>query len=362
MNVTEAKRSKMQGIVSEAQDRLDRILHRGNDRVQNALLDITEEFRVRKDIGLRPDQMGIAIDDITKKPVLEYSNKFHTLTPHSEQQLFSKTGVPANFYKKLVDNNLLDLADENLNEMNKKMNQDGLLIREVNGVVKGILSRSFKRMSAAPIFEAFVTYALREGYAPHRGFNTDYRYRLDFIYPEIIQLFPGEFIVKAISIMTGDYGNCKHKLDLGLLRIWCENLAVGYNLFGQIHLGSKFEIGEGIIEISKEAYEADDHATALAIRDCVVRSSSISDDFVEMVRTQASAEPNFELYLKDFKKKYGSELARQVKSKWESSMDIEYLPSEHNKWRLSNVLSLLAKEQSSDLEIDLQREAFSVLN
>jgi hypothetical protein len=65
--------------------------------------------------------------------------------------------------------------------------------------------------------------------------------------------------------------------------------------------------------------------------------------------------------LEGIKKKFGKGLAEQVDTLWKQ--DIEDLPSGDNKWRLSNVLSLIAngKDVKADNKMDLQKEACRII-
>jgi len=56
-----------------------------------------------------------------------------------------------------------------------------------------------------------------------------------------------------------------------MLRIVCLNLAIGYDMFRKIHLGSRFQIGEGdeIIPISQKTINLDTDTISSAITDVV---------------------------------------------------------------------------------------------
>jgi len=61
------------------------------------------------------------------------------------------------------------------------------------------------------------------------------------------------------------------------------------------------------------------------------------------------------------RKEYGKEIFDSAKALYETKAPLEALPEVRGAWRMSNVLSLMAQSQPADLRLDLQKEAFNVL-
>jgi len=101
---------------------------------------------------------------------------------------------------------------------------------------------------------------------------------------ENLEPVPGEFVLFGTTLVTGDYGNQSLEIDLLMLRIVCLNLAIGYDMFRKIHLGSRFQMGEGdeIIPISQKTIKLDTDTISSAIMDVV----DASNDHIKLLRTR----------------------------------------------------------------------------
>jgi len=174
-----------------------------------------------------------------------------------------------------------ELLSRNLKRLTERMEEDGILLRRVGPTIKGWLSPAYKRMDAAPIMEAFLKRSLEKGFVPYRGMNTAYRYQIAMIQPRVWETVQGEFVVFGTSLVTGDYGNQSLGIDLLMLRIVCLNLAIGYDMFRRIHLGSRFQMGEAdeVIPISQKTIKLDTDTISSAITDVV----DASDDHIKLL-------------------------------------------------------------------------------
>ena len=190
--------------------------------------------------------------------------------------MLTRAGIPAQFAQKLIDLEENELLSRNLKRLTDRMEDGGILLRRVGTTIKGWLSPAYKRMDAAPIMEAFIKRNLEKGFVPYRGMNTAYRYQIAMIQPRIWEPVQGEFVIFGTSLVTGDYGNQSLEIDLLMLRIVCLNLAIGYDMFRRIHLGSRFQMGEGdeIIPISQKTINLDTDTISSAITDVVDASEN----------------------------------------------------------------------------------------
>jgi hypothetical protein len=340
-------------------NKLQHIIDEGKNNVGQTLRDIQNEFQIRKDFIVKPSSIEYNVNGGLSAQIGGLKQRF---TDHARTQLFGHIGMPPKFYDKLAsDDAMKDLASLNLNRLTAQYAQDGLMFRTVADTTKGVLSPSYGRYDASPLFEAYVDTCLLAGYVPMRGKNTDYRYQITFILPEMYEIAPGEYVVFSITFTTSDYGTGANSITLGVLRIICANLAQGFNLFRKVHIGSRFQGAEAFVQMSETTHQLDVRTIASAIRDIVRKSLELVPEIQTKLEVIANDRDfNVNTALASIQKRYGKEIADNTKSLYETA-GISELPEVPGAWRFSNTLSLLAKNQKPDMQIDLEREAFSVL-
>lgn len=353
-------------------EKLNSIIDAGHIKVSSVLHDIQKEFDLRRDIIVKPEKMqfttngeiGLKIQDTILDGI--GINESLTFTNFARNQILNRAGIPVKYAEKLIELGESDLLLENLDKMSARLCGDGLLIRRINNMIKGVLSSAYRRMDASPIFEGFIESALSAGYVPYTGAVTDYRYNVSFILPEIFNPSPNEFIVFGVSLVTSDYGSSALCMELTILRITCLNLSMGTDVMRSIHIGKRFDTTENLIELSNQTHDLDNRAVASAVGDAV-KSSINMQSGVKALIENSMIDDKFSLLeeikkmrLKGFKK----EFAESVKNTFEAEVPVELLPVGRNKWRLSNAISMLANgaSVSSDVKLDAQKYAHSVLS
>jgi len=344
--------------------KLTDIIERGKASLHKTLEEIQHEFSIREDMAVRPTAIDFLVQDHRIQPVIR--DEAYDLTDHSYGQMLNRAGIPAQFAQRLIDLEENELLSRNLKRLTERMEDGGILLRRVGTVIKGWLSPAYKRMDAAPIMEAFIKRNVEKGFVPYRGMNTAYRYQIAMIQPRIWEPVPGEFVVFGTSLVTGDYGNQSLEIDLLMLRIVCQNLAIGYDMFRRIHLGSRFQMGEGdeIIPISQKTIKLDTDTISSAITDVV----DASDDHIKLLENKIQEANEKEIGdpkpIYDTLRKRGirKEIVEQIKTSYDLPQEVEILPKGNNLWRLSNAISLVAKGvEKTDEKLDLEKEAMNLL-
>jgi hypothetical protein len=267
------------------------------------------------------------------------------------------------YAKKLLEVGEHNLLLENINKMNVRNNSGGLLVRRVEENIKGVLSPSYRRIDAAPIFESFVASCLGAGYVPYTGRVTDYRYHLCFIHPEVFQPSENEFIVFGIAITTSDYGAASLKVEQVILRISCKNLALGNDSFKSVHIGKRFEAGSDFVKLSNQTNILDAKATASAVSDVVTSAQGHIGVLKDKINHALLKEVNIDQAVASIRSKgFSKSFAEGVRTMYQADLPVQHLPKGENVWRLSNAISLLAgSQESSDTALDAQGLAMAVL-
>ena len=344
--------------------KLNEIIEKGKASVHKTLEEIQHEFSIREDMAVRPTAVDFLVQDHRIKPVIR--DEAYDLTDHSQAQMLNRAGIPASFAQKLIDLEEIELLSRNLKRLTDRMEEDGILLRRVGTTIKGWLSPAYKRMDAAPIMEAFLKRTMEKGFVPYRGLNTQYRFQISMIQPRIWEPVPDEFVIFGTSLVTGDYGNQSLEIDLLMLRIVCLNLAIGYDLFRKIHLGSRFQMGEGneIVPLTQKTVELDSATIASAVGDVVDASENHIKLLENKIQEASEKEIRDPKSIYDTLRKRGirKEIVEQVKTAYDLPEDVEILPKGNSLWRLSNAISLVAKGvEKTDEKLDLEKEAMNLL-
>ena len=370
------------------------IIEKGKVNVANGIREIQAEFMGREDLVIRPAALDfevngkgifpivkgarkagpVVLDDIIeatkRKPledVIDETVRRFSLTGFSQDQLLERARIPKIFYDRLQDLGEHALLRHNLNELLPKTSPEGLMIRHINGLAKGVLSTAYRRVDASPVIEAFFAATIGAGYIPYRANNTATRYAVTLARPVIYtpMINPDgkpEVILMGLQVTTSDYGKGALNVNLVILRIWCANLAFGNNVLRQIHLGRRIEGDGDVIELSRQTIELDTKATASAIRDVVKSANKQFDALAARIQGAAAKEIDIEKAIADLRKKgMAKETTDKVKVLFETEQPVETLPAGGSAWRLSNVLSLLANTATGDEQLDLQEAAFAAI-
>jgi len=345
-----------------------KMIEDGRANVETTLRSIVEEFDIRKDYIVKPQALDYDVDEETGTvhPIIvreanERALRFD-LTSHSESQLYGILQMPKHYADKLLDLKEYGLLYHNLSTMSEKMLGEGVLLRTVNNTAKGILSPSFRRMDASPIYEAFVGKAMENGFLPHRGMTTTYRNHIGFLYPQIFQPIEGELVLYTLGLTTGDYGSQAMSIEMGIMRIICSNLMIGYDMLRKVHIGKRFESDEDFVKLSKTTIEYDMKALASGIGDISEQAEKHMEVLNGKIEEAGKSEIDLKGFLDGMKKKgFRKEITEGVKFLYEQTSDWEIMPQKKSAWRLMNAISFLSRSDKIDADtaLDLQREAFS---
>ncbi len=187
-------------VQAQAEAKLQKMVDEGKARAMRGIEALHREYQIRRDMMVKPAAVDVEWAPVETQAAapnpgglrlrIEGDGTDYALTPHAHGQLLSAAEVPTRFADTLTDHGLADLLRENVRRLLQKTAADGLLIREVGGTVKGILSPAYRRMDLSPLFEAFITESIRSGLVPHSGEVTDTRAFATFVRPEVATVAP----------------------------------------------------------------------------------------------------------------------------------------------------------------------------
>lgn len=351
-------------------EKLQKMIDAGRANLDKALKDIMVENEKREDLLVRPSAIDFSVENGAVVPTILLPEKGtrerFNLTQHSLGQVYERAGIPQRFGESLIALDEAPLLEENFRRLAQKKMADGVLVRHIDDQIKGWLSPSYKRMDSGPVIESFVKNAVDRGFVPFRGRNTDFRYQIQFVVPEVVTVTPNEYTVFGLSLVTGDYGSQALEVNMLIVRLLCTNLHEGYDMFRRVHLGSRFAMGsEESIRLSKGTLELDTRTVASAIGDVTAQFGDHVKALEEKIRKAAETQvenpqPLYEMLRSKGLKK---DIVDSVKAVYESDLGVEVLPQEKSRWRFVNSLSYVSQgRKKEDEKIDLERLAMNLMN
>jgi hypothetical protein len=350
--------------------KLKSIIDKGRIRAQGTVESILNEYNKREDVLVPASAIGYNVGPGVPTALdiqVLLGNKQVNLTNHSVTQLLNRIGMPKTFAEKLslgktgwtrelLLHNLRTLTDGTLEE-------NRLLFRIVDQTAKGVLSSAYRRMDASPIVSNFIKEGMGAGLVPVDGLNTDTRYHIKMLSTKIYEPVPNEVVTFGMSFTTSDYGAGALQLQFFLMRLVCTNYAIGEDCLRKVHLGKRFTEEEGR-GFSQKTYDLDTETIASAVKDVISEGLEEKADTVcGLIANANEKKVSLQSELDKFRKKglLTKDQSETAKALYENVTEITYLPEQKSAWRLSNVLSLMAQQQSGDKKLDLESAAMELL-
>lgn len=280
-------------------------------------------------------------------------------------QICDRYGIPSLYRSKLAERGDFgaDLLADNLNRLIQHDAKKPLLVREVNGEVRAVLSNAFRRMDSRPIVETFASACGEFGAVPVEGVGGDLRWEIKALLPTIYR--PGidgtEVVAFGIALSNSDFGCGALSMRMFCLRVWCTNYAKLEEALRQIHLGKR--LGDNA-EFSERTLRLDTETMVSATGDLV--RNLLAPEKVAATVARISAAMQKEADPKQFLAGLGRRglLKVEVEQVQETllSGSIRQLPVGNSAYRMSNAISWVAKSaQTAERRLELEQIAGELL-
>lgn len=344
-------------------ERFQKIILKGQEAAQNFIADVEDEYDIRKDMLVRgkslqwiPTDDGVALGIPDKE-----GNRADGTFGIDEFALNQALGraevpVPAQYARRLIAAGRQELLAHSLNRLYAETD-DRFLIRSVNGI-RGFLSSAYKRIDSRPSLSAFLATAMQNlGAVPYAGLDLRVRKAFMFVVPQLVYI-GDSVLLFGVRWGNSDYGAGMHQIDWFVVRAWCTNLAVGEVVLSQRHIGARLQEISEDLRLTEETLLAQHQALQLEMRD------AMGDEF-----TPARFKVHIEALAKAAEQAVAGEqldeiLRRSTLNKGDASAvrdifnrpDVEDLPAGNTRFRLSNAISLFAR----DIAEERPRDAYEM--
>lgn len=228
-------------------------------------------------------------------------------TPHlwkinrnSAQQMGAKLGLPSGWvadglngqsYQQQAVSFALNKYMENYSGRDNRF-----LFRNVDGVVRGFLSTSYKRLNTREIFMKFIETAEELGLPLVGALEGSARDYLEVIDPHLMEIHTPnngvELYARGFMLKNGDFGGAKLEGRSYWLKAVCLNGAVGQTYLKEVHLGSRLSQD---FMFSLETVSKDTEVRALMIRDSMRYAFSERNRMFEEAQIVEASETTVDL-------------------------------------------------------------------
>ena len=289
---------------------------------------------------------------------------FEKLHKNALRQASAKTDIPWSYVDKLMSCSDwgLGLLAENFDELFEHL-EGRLLLRSVNGEVRGILSDRYRRLDSRPLVDSFCRACAEVGARPYEGYVTDTKVALQAVIPKVYEPFPGEYMAYGVCFENSDFGNGALNISIFVLRLLSDTSTIGADYMRKVHLGKRLEEEAEWTERTKQL---DMQTMMSAIGDMV--HVNLADSRIEAM--QGLLKSAFEMQLTDERKKTVIELLKRFLTKGEvekvlqrfNEPEVELLPPGNNVWRMSSAVSWLAgATEDTERKLEIQKVAGKLL-
>jgi len=392
----ETYENKLAAAAPVVKEKLDNMVGRARAESAAVVEKLLHEAEVRRDFLLPGEELDWGWEDgnvvVTHDRIAAATQRPHLIaTDWARGQLWQRLRVPAAFMDGLVAEARETFDDgqpkpvavlargtmhDLLDNLKYRWDDKRVLLREVDGAVRGLLSDSYQPVDQSALVNGFVSaceeIAARDAVEvlPLSGsYITDKAYGLRALRGEIIEPLPNEPMVLGIQLSSSEYGCGSTEVRLTLTRMWCTNTAIGESVLRKVHLDAGLrESSGGLIEFSERTLRLNSAAVVSGMKDSIasVLCAAGRDRVMKHIREAAETKVDAKSLAEGAARRgvlRKSDVERVVEIvRNEDRFDV--LPNTTNResrLRYANALSWLAQQKPADERLALEAESGRVL-
>lgn len=290
----------------------------------------------------------------------------YNLHSHALRQSAEKLNVPAKFIKDLQGTDWgRQLSARILNDHTDHTERTRLLVRTIDGEVRGVLSDSYRRLNTAQIFGNFIKAVGEQDAEIVDALTDDTRSYIETIRPELIRVeIPGQVIhlVYGVRISSSDYGDGALEVRSFIMQAVCLNGLVTEKAIKKIHLGGRLP---DELEISNKTYQLDSDTQSSLTYDMVKQlyAPSTLEAKIEAIEKAASTECDLDRELINIAKKgiIAKAEGEEIRTILMNNNPEDGVDGGNSLWKLSQGISAIARTKDDRRSRELQEVAGSYI-
>lgn len=261
------------------------------------------------------------------------------ITQFAFSQLCTRLGVPASYVKKCFDFGKVGLAVSNFREWANDCDKK-FLIREQDGVVRAVLSDSYKMFDNHKVLRTLQNTVDENQYKMNGAFLSADRLHLRFVNREPMQVKNEKSpIFSGFTVSSSDVGRGSMVMNYFIYRQICNNgMTVtdkGGTLFRQAHIGSAMT--DGKLELFNRAF------MDIAMLD------EYSLENIRKSQSRRLQDYEMEMYIEKAKREL--KLSEKAQDKLKNVIETSY---DRTLWGVLNGITEIAQDYTLDTRIDFE--------
>lgn len=309
------------------------------------LLERSREIKAKweTDIVINESGANFSLDkDLRFHYMTDYGKKKEAdITQFAFSQLCARMGVPANYIKKCFTTGKEDLALQNFRAWASET-ENNILVRANDGVVRAVLSDSYKPFDSFQVLRALKYTVDMERWKPTQVHLSEDRLVVRFVDFTPLPVHDGSALYLGFTVSTSDVGRGSLNIKMMLYRFACQNGLVISSMGGTLY--RQHHIGEAMTESKLQIFNR-------IFSDMDITGKAIINN-IEQCRNRQ---------LKDYEMTMLIEKAkREMKLSEKSVQKLELLVAntyEPTRWGLINGVTELAQDFTLETRLDMEQWA-----
>lgn len=306
------------------------------------LLEQSREIKSKweNDIVLNKEHTNFSLDkDLRFHFLTDYGKRKETdITQFAFSQLCSRMGVPANYIKKCFTSHKEELALQNFRAWAEEA-EGNLLVRTNDGVVRAVLSDSYKPFDSYQVLRALKYTVDMKRWQPTQVHLSEDRLVVRFVDFTPLPVHDGSDLFLGFTVSSSDVGRGSLNVKMMLYRSVCTNglliSAMGGTLYKQHHIGERMT--ESKLEIFNRIFTRLDETGKIII------------DNIQQCRNHQLKD--YEMNMLIEKAKREMKLSEKSVEKLKLLVENTYEPT---RWGLINSVTELAQDFTLDTRMDME--------
>ncbi len=306
------------------------------------LLDKSREIKTKweNDIVINEQHTNFSLDkDLRFHYMTDYGKeKEADITQFAFSQLCARMGVPANYIKKCFTTGKEELALQNFRAWANEA-EGNLLVRENDGIVRAVLSESYKPFDSYQVLRALKYTVDMKRWQPTQVFLSEDRLVVRFVDFTPLPVDDGSPLFLGFTVSSSDVGRGSLNVKMMIYRSVCTNglliSSMGGTLYKQHHIGES--MSQSKIEVFNRIFTGLDETGKVIvdnISEC--RNRQLKDYEMEMLMEKAKRE---------------MKLSEKSVEKLKALVDNTYEPT---RWGLINGVTELAQDFTLETRLDME--------
>ena len=237
----------------------------------------------------RVDQNGNAKESLALSFQNGEDHRF-TLNSWSGGQVAAQTDIPAQYFRRLSDENPSLLADNVNHGLRKIENKESRLLRTIDNKVRGFLSHRYRIIDSHDILSTALPLLQEHDFQVASCELTEQRMYLKVATPRIqAEVKTGDVVSYGLLLSSSDVGGGAVRVEPYFLRLWCLNGAVSQKKMRVFHAGRSESEREVYEILSDETRDLDNRALLGKIGDFLRHTMNPAIFHAEIAKMQDAA-------------------------------------------------------------------------